>query len=272
MPLTKKRKWGALATPAPAVPTPGSSHGLSVAAGAHVAKKPRTDPASGRTITEGGGTTSGIHTLKDGLPSRGSVPSPAECTDVNKLNEAGAIHTDHSDGTVENDLSVGLGDYLHNNGLRIDEKWVKGHLQNDNLGGEGVSANLTPLTSTANKNMSGKFEGPLKRAVEAIPTLRKNLPPEDSLRNSGWTGEEINDIKDGLRELAVQYEVKVSANVKFPHSPNLFERSIRDHLVLNAEYLSLNSTLQEYLRINKKSLPDLPRKGAKIDTITGKIT
>ncbi|MBP2328890.1 hypothetical protein JOF56_009275 [Kibdelosporangium banguiense] len=132
---------------------------MSVAAGAHVAKKPRTDPASGRTITQGGGTTSGIHTLKDGPPGGGSRPSKEACTDVNELNKAKEFHIFHPDGTKENKLSDDLGRYLLNNGLDIDETWVKGHLQNDNLGGKGDSTNLTPADLDSEQEHVEKIRG-----------------------------------------------------------------------------------------------------------------
>ncbi|MGW2821142.1 hypothetical protein ACWC24_09065 [Streptomyces sp. NPDC001443] len=43
--------------------------------------------------------------------------------------------------------------------------WVKGHLWNDNLGGKGISANLTPMTSTTNASFNRSFEEPLKRML-----------------------------------------------------------------------------------------------------------
>ncbi|MBP2328891.1 hypothetical protein JOF56_009276 [Kibdelosporangium banguiense] len=109
--------------------------------------------------------------------------------------------------------------------------------------------------------------------MDAIPAWRKNTPSRDaSLLNAGWPKSKVRKIRKGLDELAVRYEVKVSDNVKFPHSPNPFERSIRDHLVLNAEYLGLNSTLKEYLKTNGKKIPDFLPKGTKMDTVASKIT
>ena len=43
--------------------------------------------------------------------------------------------------------------------------WIKGHLLNDNLGGEGISENLTPMTDTANMRYKA-FESSIKRAID----------------------------------------------------------------------------------------------------------
>ncbi|MEU1350897.1 DUF4157 domain-containing protein [Streptomyces sp. NPDC005775] len=65
----------------------------------------------------------------------GSRPGAAECTLVNELN------------------------------ARDSGGWVKGHLWNDNLGGHGVSENLTPMTDSTNDNFNRQFEEPLKRML-----------------------------------------------------------------------------------------------------------
>lgn len=65
----------------------------------------------------------------------GSRPGAAECTLVNELN------------------------------ARDGGGWVKGHLWNDNLGGHGVSVNLTPMTDSTNDNFNRQFEEPLKRML-----------------------------------------------------------------------------------------------------------
>jgi hypothetical protein len=44
--------------------------------------------------------------------------------------------------------------------------WIKGHLLNDNLGGEGTSANLTPMTRAANAQYEHLVERPLKTALD----------------------------------------------------------------------------------------------------------
>jgi hypothetical protein len=43
--------------------------------------------------------------------------------------------------------------------------WVKGHLLNGDLGGPGVSYNLTPLSQNANKSHDKKVEEKVKAAV-----------------------------------------------------------------------------------------------------------
>lgn len=43
--------------------------------------------------------------------------------------------------------------------------WVAGHLLNDNLGGPGLSWNLTPMTSWRNRTFNGDFEQPIKAAL-----------------------------------------------------------------------------------------------------------
>ncbi|HEV2736277.1 MAG TPA: hypothetical protein VGV85_15640, partial [Longimicrobiaceae bacterium] len=55
-------------------------------------------------------------------------------------------------------------------------KWVAGHLLNDNLGGSGTdSANLTPLTQTANKQHS-KYEDKVKRFCERADLYHRSNP------------------------------------------------------------------------------------------------
>ncbi|MEV8527158.1 DUF4157 domain-containing protein [Streptomyces sp. NPDC052000] len=65
----------------------------------------------------------------------GSRPAPSECTIVNELNQ------------------------------RDGNGWIKGHLWNDNLGGHGVSINLTPMTNSTNTSFNRSFEEPLKRML-----------------------------------------------------------------------------------------------------------
>lgn len=67
----------------------------------------------------------------------GSAPGRQECIAVNRLNAGGFL----------------------------GKQWVKGHLVNDNLGGQGVSRNLTPMSHHANMRFKGRFEGPVKRAL-----------------------------------------------------------------------------------------------------------
>ncbi|HEX4345080.1 MAG TPA: hypothetical protein VHZ31_05915 [Solirubrobacteraceae bacterium] len=48
----------------------------------------------------------------------------------------------------------------------LGKAWIKGHLLNDNLGGPGVSKNLTPMSHTANMRFQGQFESKVKRALD----------------------------------------------------------------------------------------------------------
>nr|WP_246201848.1 DUF4157 domain-containing protein [Streptomyces alboniger] len=74
----------------------------------------------------------------------GSRPAPAECTIVNELNQ------------------------------RDGDGWIKGHLWNDNLGGHGVSINLTPMTNSTNQNFNRRFEEPLKLMLLACTRHAQN--------------------------------------------------------------------------------------------------
>ncbi|MEU7644585.1 hypothetical protein [Streptomyces huasconensis] len=67
----------------------------------------------------------------------GSRPGAAECTLVDELNQ------------------------------RDGDGWIKGHLWNDNLGGHGVSINLTPMMNSTNPNLNRRFEEPLKAMLLA---------------------------------------------------------------------------------------------------------
>ena len=75
----------------------------------------------------------------------GSVPGIRSCTAVNWLN-ANAY-----DGSL----------------------WIKGHLLNDNLGGPGVSKNLTPMTHTANMQYKA-FESSVKNALAVCYSRAKS--------------------------------------------------------------------------------------------------
>lgn len=55
-------------------------------------------------------------------------------------------------------------------------KWVAGHLLNDNLGGDGtMTANLTPLTKTANRNHA-TYEGRIKVACDRADLYHRSNP------------------------------------------------------------------------------------------------
>ncbi|WP_410614535.1 RHS repeat-associated core domain-containing protein [Amycolatopsis sp. lyj-109] len=224
------------------------------------------DPASGRTTSQGGGTTSGPQTL-DGSPRPGgSKPQPGELTDVKNLEDT--PHANYSN-ELKNELANVKG-YDPNGSNR----WIRGHLQNDNLGGPGVSENMTPLTSTANKNMSGTFEGPLKNANVRLEQLKANMPNDAALNRAGFDPSQYNKVRQDIQNLHVEYSVDASPNVKFPNSPNPFERSIRDHVVLNAEYKGLTPELQQYIGFAKEKnfLPRFPPVGTKMDTLTGAMS
>lgn len=223
------------------------------------------DMNTGRHESQGGGTTSGKHTL-DGSPQHyGSGPQPGHATDVGELNKAAR------DGKLSPELQAELDTLKKGKGPEV---WIKGHLQNDNLGGHGVSDNLTPLTSTANKNMSKTFEEPLKKSNDWIHATQNNVPSEQALVNKNWTPAEAKQIREDISNLKVDYEVKVSDNSKFPDSTNDFEKSIRDHVELNAQYKGMTPLLEEYLRANGKwtDMPKFPPPGTTMDTITGKFT
>lgn len=49
----------------------------------------------------------------------------------------------------------------------LGKRWVKGHLLNDNLGGPGLTMNLTPMSHTANLQFEKAFESKVKRALDA---------------------------------------------------------------------------------------------------------
>jgi hypothetical protein len=222
---------------------------------------------TGRHESQGGGTTSGKHTL-DGSPQHyGSGPQPGHATDVGELNKGAR------DGKLSPELQNEL-NQLKPTKSGGPEVWIKGHLQNDNLGGLGESNNLTPLTSTANKNMSKTFEEPLKKSNDWIHATQGAMPSEQALMNKNWTQAEAKQIREDMGNLKVEYEVKVSDNSKFPNSPNDFEKSIRDHVELNAQYKGMTPVLEQYLKANGKwgDMPKFPPPGTTMDTITGKFT
>ncbi|CAM3763436.1 RHS repeat-associated core domain-containing protein [Kibdelosporangium persicum] len=226
------------------------------------AKKPRrsdVDPKSGRTQQQGGGKEGGGTYGKGNSTSNaaGNSPKPGHLTDVEDLNQA-AITTNKQDPVTgewygENKLSQELADHLSDNNMAPDTKWIKGHLENDNLGGKGTSDNLTPLTDKANKAHHGGVEKAVKDFV-------------DRVNGEAWQ-------KSGLPDnVKIEYNVKVSDDVKFPNSPNPFERSIRDYIEINAEYKNVTPEVVDKLKANgMMPLADLPPKGTRMDTITGEF-
>jgi RHS repeat-associated protein len=223
-------------------------------------KKPNTGAEPGKWTTSGGGTTSGEHTFKDGLPSYGSGPKAGHVTDVEKLNQAPQT-------------SDALGDALDNGHLQLEEKWIKGHLQNDNLGGQGVSHNMTPLTSTANKRMASRFEGRIKQAVQRPPQIRATGPrTAQTLVNQGYSQHDADQIMHGINNLGVKYEVKTSDAVKFPNSEFKHEQGIRDHLMINTSYSGQTPEFTKWMSDTGRTLPTLPPPNTTMDTITGEFT
>ncbi|AIJ22386.1 RHS repeat-associated core domain-containing protein [Amycolatopsis methanolica] len=259
-------------TPAPSFtpypktkPKKGSTSGSTSSAGPSTPAPPRgtRDPVSGRFTSQGGGTTSGLQVL-DGSPRPGgSKPQPGELTDVIDLNK-----TKHSNYSKELQDELSKVNGYNPNG---DNRWIRGHLQNDNLGGPGISSNMTPLTSTANKNMSGTFEGPLKNANIRLDQLKSQIPTDAQLGRAGFDPSQFDKVRKDIQNLTVEYRVDVSPDVKFPDSSNPFERSIRQYLVLNAEYKGLTPEVQQYIGFAKEKnfLPKLPPPGTKMDTLTG---
>ena len=98
------------------------------------------DPAFGAwTAVNGGSSVRADLGPAAGQPvNYGSVPVLGECTAVEWLNAS--VFANHL--------------------------WIKGHLLNDNLGGEGIAENLTPMTHTANMRYK-TFETSIKRAIDA---------------------------------------------------------------------------------------------------------
>lgn len=72
------------------------------------------------------------------------------------------------------------------------ERWIKGHLWNDNLGGPGVSENLTPMTGRTNGRFNSDFEEPLKRMLDACASQARSVPGHPV-----WYGVEFDVRKDG---------------------------------------------------------------------------
>jgi hypothetical protein len=97
------------------------------------------DPTyGGYTSYQGGTWATCVLTYRGGDSTNyGSTPGTTDCRSVNDLNAEDAKNT----------------------------PWIKGHLLNDNLGGPGISKNLTPMTHTQNVNFQGSFESKIKSAL-----------------------------------------------------------------------------------------------------------
>lgn len=249
-------------SPGPVPTRPGSGSDAGSVGGS--AKRPRLAPPP-RSVRQGGGSGASATFTKDNYPPRyGSGPRKGENTDVEKLND-GRVITSHigPQGTWnENKLSQPLVNHLEAHGLRGDEGWVKGHLLNDNLGGHGVSSNLTPLTQTANKNFHGQFESSAKDAVTRF----------HQLDNPYGIGGSKDPVTGQDNRIKLDFNVNVSQNKKFPNSPNGFERSIADHVEINTRYTGLTPDVIKKMQDRNQTLPDLPPMGTRMDTITGVFT
>ncbi|WP_236796961.1 RHS repeat-associated core domain-containing protein [Amycolatopsis sp. GM8] len=229
---------------------------------------------TGRHQSQGGGTTSGGPHVLDGSKNYGSVgskPQPGHNTDVIEMNKAAR------EGKLSPGLQKQIED-LQGKDAKGDA-FIRGHLRNDNIGGPGLSHNLTPLSSTANKNMSGSFEEQLKKTDNWLNTSRGNLPAHDQLARQ-WGDADAKTIRDDLGKLHAEYKVDVSKETKFDHPVNDFEKSIRDHLTLDAKWkygddttTDLSDVTKAYLYRNGKlgEMPIFPPAGTKMDTITGEM-
>ncbi|MEV8503673.1 RHS repeat-associated core domain-containing protein [Actinoplanes sp. NPDC051475] len=144
---------------------------------------------------------------------------------------------------------------------RQDDKWIRGHLINDNLGGHGTTDNLTPLTHMANVSHKNLLEQPIKYALDRFRNLRSNYKI------------------DG--DFAVSYKATVSDAPKFPASTDAGERAIRDFVEFDAQYLrdgvplspaDLGKINDRLLGQGEKPLPALPPPGTRMDPVTGVFT
>jgi hypothetical protein len=121
----------------------------------------------------------------------GSTPRVGQCTAVEWLNQQG------------------YGGY----------PWVKGHLLNDNLGGPGLSKNLTPVTHNANMDIKNNFESPVKNFLSEC-YRRAEFQDADT----DWYGARV--------------DVQVSNGRKWPGARQLRVRAVADHVTATAEYIS----------------------------------
>ncbi|WIX91932.1 DUF6531 domain-containing protein [Amycolatopsis sp. DG1A-15b] len=226
---------------------PGGGHGPGQLG--QPSKKPKTSGSGpGRSTKQGGGTQGGRwdgdrpYGKGDSNNAR-NPPQKGHLTDVEDLNKA----------ATNKQLTPELQKYLADNGINPKAKWVKGHLENDNIGGPGTSSNMTPLTTKANSAHKNGIENSVKELIG-----RAN--------SDAWK-------REGLDGIGIKYHVEVSPDVKFPNSKNPFEQSIRDHLVIKAEYTGIDqAALDKMARNGMSKLPELPPVGTKMDTVTGVFT
>src|SRR5262249_37650588 len=131
---------------------------------------------------------------------RGSKPQKGECRAVDDLNA-------ETRGNGKTPLSTNS--RRNRRGTKQPgPRWIKGHLLNENLGGPGLAKNLTPLTSTANKNHSGKVEKAVIAAVNECRQFAERNPKADF-----WYG--------------VYYKVTVSEEKAFPNARDPAHKAVR---------------------------------------------
>ncbi|WP_370943770.1 RHS repeat-associated core domain-containing protein [Amycolatopsis sp. cg5] len=253
---------------------PKKGSGGTSSSGPKVPKGPK-DPESGRYESQGGGLTSGKQTL-DGSPIGRNAdwsPKDGHLTDVEDLRA-----TPHKDYSPE--LKDALKDVYgyKENKPGGPAQWVKGHLQNDHLDGPGTKDNMTPLTQDANKNMSKGFEEYVKKGNDNLRLIKSEVPSDNKLAQvTGIDPSHYDKVRQDLKDLKLNYSVDASTGpggLKFPNSPNEFERSIRDHLELKASWQGVTPDVQKYLDFRYKTgfLYDFPPNGQKLDTLTGEMT
>ncbi|WP_414943582.1 DUF6531 domain-containing protein [Amycolatopsis sp. cmx-11-32] len=250
--------------------TSGTGHNAGNTGGSSKRPRAENDNANrgGRSKNQAG-TTEEVRATYDKNSTRGkdfvNTPDTKQVTDVDALNKNSVISNKvdkNGDVYGENKLSEKLVETLENTPkknpkpgesqfLSADEKWIRGHLENGDMGGPGTADNMIPLTHTANMNYK-KLESSLQTYVD----LKNTLANRDA------------------SDIGIDFRVKPSDEVKFPKSENDFERGIRDHVEINTQYTGITPDIAQRLMNSKMDvpLPDLPPLGTKFDTISGKFT
>ncbi|MEG3931217.1 MULTISPECIES: hypothetical protein [unclassified Microcoleus] len=117
--------------------------------------------------------------------------------------------------------------------------FIKGHMWNQEIGGQGVTDNLVPLTSAANRSHNYNVEEPLKNAlrdfVNFYNTNKSDHPDYDKVYGFKYVVEIENAPWPSVRELIVPNSIHVQL---FPIKCNIFyeiiEDSIEDSIIYNA--------------------------------------
>ncbi|GAA2699857.1 DUF6531 domain-containing protein [Actinoplanes palleronii] len=135
--------------------------------------------------------------------------------------------------------------------------WIKGHLLNADLGGLGVTENLTPLTNKAN----AAFKNVIETRVKDSFTI-------------------FNQLKTTYRvqgDFTVKFNVRPSGTSMFPNSTDLGELSIRQFLEFDVQYLrnGVALTPAELAELNGRisgtSLKPLPPAGTTMNPLSGEF-